>query len=250
MSPKKRDTSAPASPSASPTKRKLGAVVSDYDTRHKRARKSDPGLQPRTTRSVVTTTTPSTSGQAAPKRRGRTPNNAPKPASKSVATPSAPFSARREFFDGVVLNVRSVPASKGKEKAEYADEDLGEEDADGDREMPDEELDFVSRIESSLAGSNKENESIDMDTTYRNGAESEDDDAGNNPSTRVLENPIQTAAHKETIGAAGDVAELQDAEEGPEHLETIRVKEVNHVTLEDVSQFLAAVADGRPPANS
>ncbi|KAF8063410.1 hypothetical protein FPV67DRAFT_1506425 [Lyophyllum atratum] len=158
---------APALP-ITPSERRAGKTVSDYDTRHKRARLSDPGpgtSRKTSTRAVQNGTTDS-SDKPAPKRRGRPPKTTSKltPKTKTrkeeVSPPSAPISARREIFDGVVVPTVNFGASKGKAKAQ---EEMGDEDADGDIDMDHvEEQDDgrISRVESSLAGSNKENESV------------------------------------------------------------------------------------------
>ncbi|KAF5375916.1 hypothetical protein D9615_008214 [Tricholomella constricta] len=248
--PKNADKSAPASPAVSPSKRKLGTVVSDYDTRHKRTRRSDPGpgLSRRTARGVTSIAAASPNTKVEHKRRGRPPKSTTKRGPKkkaAAAPPSPPADARREIFDGVVLPTRQVRESKGKEKAQ--NEDLGEEDAEGDVEMElEEEVEEdggISRVESSLASSNKENESIpgDIEANDQHPEVPEEDNAGDDPSTRVLESTVQMAVQLaiEDMDAEGeDVAELD--EEGPDQTGFLKLQET-HFTPEDINQIEQAL---------
>ncbi|KAG6811062.1 hypothetical protein H0H92_009151 [Tricholoma furcatifolium] len=86
---------------------------------------------------------------------------------------SGPQSARRQIFDGVEVEAprsgRSIYKGKGKAHDHGQDEDGGEEDAEGEIDM-EEHVAHVSSVidtrpESSLASSNKENESIHGDDT-------------------------------------------------------------------------------------
>ncbi|KAG6890182.1 hypothetical protein C0995_010887 [Termitomyces sp. Mi166 len=156
---KKEEKSAqPRLETPSPAKRTRGAmVVSDYDTRHKRKRLSDPG--PRFSRRKSTKAPATTSNESQPKRpRGRLSKNKVKATPKLKA--SGPPSTRREIFDGILLSTPRPNSykGKGKEKAEeYDDDEVGDEDAEGDVDMEHEDDGLIpdTQVESSLASSNK-----------------------------------------------------------------------------------------------
>jgi hypothetical protein len=152
---------APAASTPTSLKRIRQPVVSDYNTRHrdKRVRVSDPG--------------PGSSRRKTMRRVNEATVYTPKKtkAAQKVETPSKP--GRRTVFDGVVLPRFFPSADKGKEK-EQADtvvtngappEEQEEQEADGEEKgeegsAPD-GVDSVlegledSRVESSLASSNK-----------------------------------------------------------------------------------------------
>ncbi|KAG5634965.1 hypothetical protein H0H81_000201 [Sphagnurus paluster] len=208
-----------STPTRSPaTKRsRLGPVVSDYDTRHKKSRRSDSGPLPprRKPRNVKDTAT--VNGSSAPKRLGRPPKN------KGTTTPpSVPVSTGRQLFDGVVLASRTPHVSKGKAKARELES--GDEDADGDIEMDDSLVypDDIPRAESSLASSNKENESIfgDLDANPQSSIEAVEDDVGNTPTRGgILASVVQTAVpvmEDEDVDAEGETVD-EDAEPNADH---------------------------------
>ncbi|GLB42903.1 hypothetical protein LshimejAT787_1203520 [Lyophyllum shimeji] len=165
-------TASPAVATPSTAKRRLGTVVSDYNTRRKRVRISDPGPRPSRRTTLSARATPAqTTGRAATttkRPRGRPPKKTTaitttartprKRARTENGGASAPASARKEVFDGVVLPATRSGASKGKGKA-TEEEKMGEEDAEGEVEE-DYDEGRTSRVESSLAGSDKENEYI------------------------------------------------------------------------------------------
>ncbi|KAG6919676.1 hypothetical protein DXG01_002619 [Tephrocybe rancida] len=161
---KQQEKSVQPPPAASPTNTRTrgAAVVSDYDTRHKRKRISDPG--PRLSRRKSTRGLATTSDEPPPKRRARPAK--PKPISAPKQKATTPPLSTRQIFDGVLLDAPHPSSSIGKERVQEevpAEEDVyGDVDAEGDVDMEhqDDGLILDAQFESSLASSNKENESI------------------------------------------------------------------------------------------
>ncbi|KAG6887412.1 hypothetical protein C0992_012380 [Termitomyces sp. T32_za158] len=277
---KKEDKTAhPLPETPSPIKRTRGAlVVSDYDTRHKRKRITGPEtrLSRKSTKAL-----PATSKKSQPRRLTKVRTKAVSRA-KAAAPPS---STRREIFDGVLLTPRPN-SSKGKEKAEEShDDEGGDEDAEGDVDMDHESCDLIPdpQVESSLASSNKENESPSDDISHTDPLEDEqvpNETVGGKilsftlffiakylslDDTSVLENTIQqqTEAQLETeilpageevgVGAgwtvvAQEVAPLVVEEQVISTVETHQTYVHGELTAEDVGNveevLRAAVAHG------
>lgn len=136
---------APSSPST--PKRTRDPVVSDYDTRHKRARVSDPGpgasrKKVRVSRKKVEPKLPIPGNQGESKS----------PWKRNTAL----LPKRREVFDGVLLNRTSFGKGKGKEGGSPAGEDEETRDNENDEVLSGLEGNGLNfRDESSLADSNK-----------------------------------------------------------------------------------------------
>ncbi|RDB21913.1 hypothetical protein Hypma_011008 [Hypsizygus marmoreus] len=249
---KQREEPISAASPATP-KRKMGAVVSDYETRHKdkRARLSDPG--PGVARRPVSrkaaaakasiaaeAPTPSTANVTPKRARGRPRKNAPKATEEKPVSQSAP----REIFDGVVL---PAPHHAGKGKGREEDADMGDEagppqvNEDGE--------------ESSLASSNKENELRPSQPQHLPSNRPANGDAPDGPSTlRVLESStveFSASMTDDDMDAEGEV--VTESEQvvfaRPHTIPIIETHPAEQLSAEDVSQieqFLNnVVANGR-----
>ncbi|KAG6843656.1 hypothetical protein H0H87_001952 [Tephrocybe sp. NHM501043] len=173
--------------------RRSSAVVSDYGTRQKRNRMSDP--RPVRSRRKSSRALAAESEETKPKRRARPSKSKPKSTSIFKKQATVPLSmSTREIFDGVVITAPRSIYMKAKETApadDGRDEDMaGMEDAEGDVDMGHEDDDLIldTVVESSLASSNKENESIHGEVSEEDEQETielrAEEDTGATPSNR------------------------------------------------------------------
>ncbi|KAG5337076.1 hypothetical protein C0989_010901 [Termitomyces sp. Mn162] len=260
---KKKKFAQPRPETPSSVKRTRGAlVVSDYDTRHKRKRITDPG--PRLSRRKSARVLTATSDEPQLKRHARPSKRKAKAAFKTkVAAP--PSSTRREVFDGILLSAPRPTSYRGKENAEEHDEEGGDEDAEGDVDMEHEDNSLIpdTQVESSLASSNKENEFITDESSHTEPSEDQqvpDEPVSDDCRPSVLGNMMQqqTEAHPEATmlpvgeevtegwpAVASGMGPPGPAEQGISAVEIHQVYPPGQLTAEDesnVEEVLRAVA--------